>query len=224
MKIGVFVPTASRPYMVRCVALQLQNQSRKPDLICFHQNGSENKKSYEHFVKDIAGINYKWLHTPHDVSVDERYSFPLQYLVNNNCDYYFYCDDDDIYYQNHIEETIEVMEREQCDLIIRNRCDWVKFKYEPWQSVWDFKLNDSFTAHCDMGVSSSIAFNKKFAEQYLIDCEINTRNMREGKDFYQHTDNLIHKVTATNFKTYVYSKPSTCYVIHKGSTSSNSWV
>jgi hypothetical protein len=223
MKIGIFTPTASRPYMVRCAALQFMNQTLKPDIVCFHQNGRENTKSYEHFVKDI-NINYHWIHTPYDVSVDERYSIPLKYLVEQDCDYYFYCDDDDIYYNYHIEETINAIQSNNCDLIVRNKCDWVKFKYEPWQSIWDFKLNDNFTAHADIGVSSSLAFNKNFALEFIKDCEINTLNMREGKDFYQHTDNLIHKVTSSNFKTYVLSKTSMCYVIHKGSTTSNAWV
>ena len=209
--------------MVRSVALQFMNQTRKPDIVCFHQNGIENKKSYEHFVKDVD-INYKWIHTPYDVSVDERYSIPLQSLIDDGCDYFFYCDDDDIYYNNHIEESINVIEATKADLMIRNVCDWVKFKYEPWQSVWDFGKDTSFTAHADIGVSSSILFNREFAKEFVNDCAVNTKNMRDGKDFYQHTDNLIHKVTARKFKTHVYSKTSMCYVIHKGSTSSNAWV
>jgi len=223
MKIGIFTPTASRPYMVRCAALQFQNQTRIPDIVCFHQNGRENTKSYEHFVEDI-NINYKWIHTPYDVSVDERYSIPLKYLIDNDCDYYFYCDDDDIYYNNHIKESIDVIEKNKADLMIRNKCDWVKFKYEPWQSVWDFGKDTNFTAHCDIGVSSSMLFNKQFAKEFVKDCDINTKLMREGKEFHQHTDNLIHKVTGKKFKTFVYSKTSMCYVIHKGSTSSNAWV
>jgi len=223
MKIGIFTPTASRPYMVRCAALQFNNQTRKPDLVCFHQNGSKNEKSYEHFVRDV-GLNYEWIHTPYNVSVDERYSIPLQRLYDSGCDYYFYCDDDDIYYDRHIQDSLDIIESVNCDLLVRNKCDWVKFKFEPHQTVWDFSLNDNFTAHADIGVSSSIVFNRVFAEQFLRDCEENTRNMREGKDFLHHTDNIIHKVSSRNFRTHVSDRVSMCYVIHKGSSTSNSWV
>jgi hypothetical protein len=223
MKIGIITPTASRPYMVRHAALQFVNQTRKPDIVCFHHNGRENVKSYEHFVKDVQGLNYYWLHTPYDVSVDERYSIPLEFLIGQNCDYYFYCDDDDIYYNHHIQETIDVIQEQKCDLIIRNKCDWVKFKYEPWQSFWDFAVDQNFTAH-HIGVSSSMAFNKQFAVAWLKDLIKNTETLNAGKEFYQHADLLLHKETAVNYKTYVYDKTSMCYVIHKGSTQSSSWV
>ena len=222
MKIGIFTPTCSRPYMIRCAALQFANQTLKPNIVCFHQNGKNNQKNYEHFVKDIQ-LNYHWIHTPSEVSVDERYSIPLKYLIDQDCDYYFYCDDDDVYYNYHVQDTVRIMKDTGCDLIIRNVCDTMKFKYEQ-ESVWDYSIDEYFTSHADIGVSSSVAFNRQFAEKFYQDCLENSKKMREGKDYIYHADNIIHNVTARSFKTIVVNNKSMCYVIHKGSSTSNSWV
>lgn len=220
-KIGVFVATNSRPVSARLSALQFEAQTRKPHLVCFHQNGDESKQSYKGFVDDLK-LSYKldWIHTPRTLHQDEWFSFPLKHLLLHGCDYMFWGEDDDVYYSNHIESSIELMKQHNADMIIRNKCDCVKL----YDKKYDIAKDRNFVAHADIGVTCSIAFTSRFAEEFLKDCEENIKNKLEGKPWHQFTDQLINRVTATKFNRYVHSETSTCYVIHRGSFTSAGWL
>ena len=169
--IGIVTPTHARPYMARSAALQFNNQTKKPNIVCFHQNGT--KISYKKFVDDLI-LDYKlhWIHTPENIHQDEWYCIPIKYLLEQNCKYIFWCDDDDIYYSNHIEESIKLIEQFKSDILIRNMCDCLKF----YDNKFEFVTDTSFTAHADVGLSSSIVFTSKFALELIKDCELNIQN------------------------------------------------
>src|SRR3569833_2822642 len=84
-KVGAMVPTYRRPDLARSCVLQLLAQSRKPDVICVHQNGNE--ESYEWAVRDLdAGTTrIVWLHTPAQLPQHEWYAVPLENLLEKDC-------------------------------------------------------------------------------------------------------------------------------------------
>ena len=220
-KVGVFVATNCRPIMARLSALQFEAQTKKPDLVCMHQNGDNSKLSYKNFVEDLK-LSYKleWIHTPRTLHQDEWFSIPVRHLLMAGCDYMFWGEDDDIYYSHHIESSIELMKKHNADMIIRNVCDCVKV----YDKSYEVRKNSTFTAHADVGVTCSIGFTSEFAEEFLKDCDRNIKNKLEGNPWHQFTDQLINRVTATKFKRYIHSETSTCYVIHRGSFTSAAWL
>lgn len=220
-KVGVFVATNCRPVMARLSALQFEAQTKKPDMVCIHQNGENSKVSYKSFIEDLK-LSYKldWIHTPRTLHQDEWFSIPLRHLLMYGCDYMFWGEDDDVYYSNHIESSIELMKKHDADMIIRNKCDCVKI----YDNKYDIGKDRHFVAHADIGVTCSIGFSARFAEEFLKDCEQNIKNKLEGKPWQQFTDQVINRITSPKFKRYVHSETSTCYVIHKGSFTSAGWL
>ena len=221
MKIGIFTPTASRPYHIRATALQFNAQTRLPDLVCFHQNNINGRKSYEKFIRDLdLKYDYHWMLTDRPVSVEERYFLPAKYLLDNGCDYMFYCDDDDVYYSDHIEKSIDILESKKCDLLIRNHCDVMKFDGD----MYDYSEKCFFTSHANSGVSSSMVFSKRFAEHFIQDCIDNMHQRSIGGHFLHHCDEIINWVTANKFIKYVSEDTTMCYVVHRYSSTSSGWL
>ena len=221
MKVGVMVPTNTRPYMVRACALQLNNQTRVPDIVCFHQNGSNSTRSYHRIIQDLE-LQYQthWIHTPTALQQEQWYTVPLEALLSQDCDIIFWCDDDDIYYRNHIESTLVHLTTTNSDMVIRNVCDCVK------QSDRDFNIryDSSFTAHANVGISSSMAFTRAFAQEFIKDCTLNTANRIAKKEHMEYTDQVVHRITALKFKHTVINEKSMAYFVHKGSLTSSCWV
>lgn len=219
------IPTSGRPYMARCAALQLACQTRVPDIVCFHQNGHREQVSYERQVSDVR-LSRKWIHTPYRVDIEEWYSKPLSWLLDDSCDAILYCDDDDVYYSDHVERTLR--ELDDADLVIRNRCSVLKTVYAPNDSWCEFIEDTSFTAHADAGVSSSMAFSRRFAVQLLADLEKNLSDKRSDLPHHSFPDEVVHRVTASRPEfhvRYVSAQPSTmAYVVHAGSCTSNMWI
>ncbi len=220
-KIGVFVATSSRPTMVRSLVLQFNEQTKIPHVMCVHQNGENSKTSYKNFVEDLK-LKYKleWIHNPKKLHQDEWFIEPIKYLISQGCDYLFWAEDDDLYYSNHIESSLEMMKKNGADMIVRNVCDVVKL----WENKYDVKKDSNFTAHADIGVTCSIGFNSKFAQEFVNDCLKNIENKQNGKEWMHFTDQVINRITAPKFNRYVHNKTSTCYVCHAGSFTSNAWL
>lgn len=209
MKIGVFIPTSGRPDFVRHTLLQMCIQKKLPDIVCVHQNG--NPMSYEHIISDIQfPFQVKWIHTIESLNQHNWYSIPLKYLIENECEYYFWMDHDDIYLSNHIQNSID--ELKDYDFRVSNYSNMLAVdKYD-----YKYDLNVRFHVHAAKGMSSSMAFNKKFAVTALNDIENNIE--------YHYTDQIIASKTMKDFKCLNSDVLSTTYVVHRGSTTSKTWL
>ena len=97
------VPTYNRPDLARACVLQLVSQSRRPDLICIHQNG--NPQSYHWAVADIrTPTRLVWIHTPATIEQHQWYAVPLRHLLEQACTHFFWADHDDLYLYDHVAQ------------------------------------------------------------------------------------------------------------------------
>lgn len=207
--IGLFAPTHGRPDLIRSSLLQFTTQTVVPDLIAVHQNGDP--ENYRYIIEDVKWpFDIIWIYNSKRISQHKWYSVPLQKLIEANCDYYFWIDHDDIYKSNHIEVCINELKN----------YDFRVSKYSQQLTVdqqsYKFSKSFRFTAHAPGGQSSSMAFNKKFAECLLKDINEDHEN--------HYTDNVVAKVTMPKFNCFQSEICTTTYMCHKGSTTSRGWV
>jgi GT2 family glycosyltransferase len=210
-KIGIMIPTYNRPDLIRRSVLQFITQTRKPDVICVHQNG--NGDSYEWAIEDLRlWVNIIWITTPTQLRQNDWYAVPLTYLINDGCDIFFWVDHDDIYQINHVERCVNELKFYKSNSVISKKCNILyignsSYKYAPSTQV-------------DMGgtegMSSSLAFDIFFAIQ-LKDDLINDQDINIA-------DNVLAKVTMPKFKNFKSDVTTSTYVSHAGSYSSSNWV
>jgi len=208
-KVGVMIPTYKRPDLLRQAVLQWAVQTVKPDVLCIHQNGEGD--SYEWVIEDLKSlINIKFIHVPSQTKQHMWYALPLSHLLAEQCDVYLWADHDDIYYRNHVETKIAQLEGH--DLTVSEVCgvlflDHKEYKYaEP----------TTFHNHAPGGMSSSMAFNRKFAESLLMDLLSDTT--------HYYSDNVLAFVTMPKHNNHITKDQTTVYVSHKGSHSSHHWA
>jgi hypothetical protein len=80
--------------------------------------------------------------------------------------------------------------------------------------------NIRFKAHDPGGVSSSMVFNRKFAEELYKDLMVNCET---SEHFW--ADNVVSKVTMPKFSVYRNNtKMSVTYLCHSGAASSAAWI
>jgi len=209
-------PTYNRPDLARFVALQMQNQSVKPDILCIHQNGTS--ESYEWSVEDVsADFHIKWIHTPDRIEQEQWYGIPLGHLVESGCDYFFWSDHDDIYSRDYIERGLSSLVLGFYDCSVNTRSGVLFLKASQYAYNPDFR----FTAHCPGGVSSSLCFNRAFAEQLLIDFDDNLKS----SDRNPYADQVVGRVTMKKFRCLLNAEtPTTVYVAHARAFTSSHWV
>lgn len=209
-RVGAILPTFNRPDLVRACVLQLAAQSRPPDVICIHQNGSA--ASYEWAVHDLleAGPRLVWLHTPHAIPQHQWYAIPLRFLLDAGCTHFFWTDHDDIYLRGHVEAGLAELSgydfsvSPNCGLLYTKPGD---YRYEPVMN---------FTAHAPGGMSSTMCFNRKFAAQLLTDLE--------ADQSHHYTDNVVAHVTMPKFRCLVSDRKTAIYHSHEGSLTSRHWL
>jgi hypothetical protein len=209
MKVGVMIPTYRRPDLARRAVLQWIVQTRKPDLLCVHQNGNE--ESYEWAVEDLKPlINIKWIHSPNNTPQHYWYLIPLSYLLREGCDAFFWGDHDDIYFTNHVETSLNNLQGS--DITLNDTCGvlYVDDKDYRYQTPAPFK------AHAPGGMSSSMAFNKDFALRLQYDLMADTE--------YYYSDNVVAFKTMPGLEVKRASNVTTLYVCHKGTHSSSHWT
>lgn len=208
MKVGVMIPTYKRPDLARRAALQWIAQTRKPDVICFHQNGSD--ESYEWAVEDLKQfIPIKWLHISKTLTQNLWYLLPLAYLLQEGCDVYMWGDHDDVHLSDHVEKSI--FNLKGYDVTVSNNCAilYVKDTGYHYQPPKEFNINPTG------GMASSMAFNKAFAQQLKEDLM---------HDSTRPADNVVAYTTMPNFKKYVSNDATTIYVSHPGTVSTPTWA
>lgn len=209
MKVGVMIPTYKRPDLARRAALQWIAQTRKPDLLCFHQNGSE--ESYEWAVEDLKSfIPIKWVHVAKTLPQSLWYLVPLTHLIEQNCDVYLWGDHDDIYFSNHVETVI--LNLQTYDVTVSNTCGVLYVKDKGYK----YTQSQPFTVNPTGGMASSMAFNKPFARHLQHD-------LAQDKSA-RPADNVLAYTTMPKHKTHVSSNVTTVYVSHPGTVSTPTWA
>jgi hypothetical protein len=208
-KVGVMVPTFNRPDLARSCVLQFAAQSRAPDIICVHQNGVSD--SYQWAVADLkTASRIAWLHTPQQIPQHQWYSIPLRYLIEHGCTHFFWADHDDLYLREHVErglgdlKSFDFSTSPRCGLLFTRATD---YRYNP---------EVDFTSHAPGGMSSTMCFNRRFAQQLLADIEADQSN--------QYTDNIVAHVTMPKFRCHVSQRHTSIYHSHEGSVTSHHWL
>jgi hypothetical protein len=208
-KVGVFLPTYMRPDLLRACVLQWAAQSRCPDVIAIHQNGTA--ESYEWCISDLKElVPCEWIFTPDSIPQVEWYRRPLQRLIDLGCSHFFWADHDDIYLRHHVATRLDELDHH--DLAISDR-NSILFQSP---SAYKFQARVNFTSHPAGGMSSSMAFNRKFA-------------LALQEDFLDYpsmpyADQVVSKVTQSNFNNFISKQQTTIYVSHEGSMTSDIWL
>jgi len=207
-KVGVMIPTYKRPDLLRQAVLQWIVQTVKPDLLCIHQNGSA--ESYEWAIEDLKPlINIKFIHVSSQTKQHMWYALPLNHLLAERCDVFLWADHDDIYYRDHVEKKIAALDGH--DITLSDTCGVLFVK----PSDYHYKRPEKFTQHAPGGMSSSMAFNRKFAESLMMDLLNDTQ-------FY-YSDNVLAFTTMPKHSTNMTQDVTTVCVSHKGSHSLPHW-
>lgn len=203
------VPTFNRPDLLRSCVLQLAAQSRPPDVICIHQNG--NPQSYQWAVADLrTGCDLVWLHTPQQLPQHQWYAIPLRFLIERDCTHFFWADHDDLYLRDHIERGLAELQDYDFSVSHRSALLYTKsadFRYSP---------EVEFTVHAPGGMSSTMCFNRAFAQQLLADITSDTQ--------HHYTDNVVAHVTMPKFHCLRSSRCTAVYHAHEGSLTSQHWL
>ena len=208
-KVGVMIPTFQRPDFARMAVLQWIVQTRKPDIICVHQNGES--ESYEWVIEDLKPlVNIKWIHIPKNISQHLWYAVPLSFLIQEKCDVFLWADHDDIYYTDHVEKSLSGLS--DSDITLSDTCSVLYLTDKQYK----YQAPEKFRAHAPGGMSSSMAFNKDFATQLLAD-------LLQDVEYY-YSDNVVAHKTMPRNKVNITSNVTTTYVSHKGAHSSGHWA
>jgi hypothetical protein len=209
VKVGVMVPTFNRPDLLRSCVLQLTAQSRPPDIVCIHQNGHPD--SYQWCVADLCtAAELVWLHSPARLPQHQWYAVPLRHLIEQGCTHFFWADHDDLYLRDHVERGLEDLRH--ADFSVSRRCGLLVTK----ASDFGYAQEVEFTAHAPGGMSSTMCFNRAFAQQLLADISNDTQ--------HHYTDNVVAHVTMPKFRCHVSTRRTAVYHSHEGSVTSNGWL
>jgi hypothetical protein len=213
-KIGVMTPTFNRPDLARFVALQMNNQSVPPALLCIHQNGT--KESYQWAIDDVAArFELAWLHSPTPLPQYQWYIVPLLHLLEQGCTHFFWCDHDDIYARDHIETGMGLLAAGY-DHVVNAKSNMLLLHAKEYE----YKEGIHFSAHAPGGMSSSMCFNRAFAEQLMIDLQQN-----HDDNTNRHADQIVAGETMPKFRCQLNSAdPTTTYVCHTRALTSNAWI
>lgn len=203
------VPTFNRPDLLRSCVLQLAAQSRAPDVICVHQNG--HPQSYQWAIEDLRSASrLVWLHPPQKIDQHQWYAVPLRHLLGIGCTHFFWADHDDLYLRDHVARGLDDLKghdftvSRQCGLLFTRAADF-RYAHEV-----------AFTSHAPGGMSSTMCFNRRFAEQLLEDISADTT--------HQYTDNVLAHVTMPRFRCHLSDRRTCIYHSHEGSVTSHGWL
>jgi len=213
MKIGIMVPTANRPHLIRSLVLQLENQTMKPSVVCIFKNG--NADDYKWVISDLkVSFKIEWISVDVEVNGYDHYRIPLEYLLSKACTHFFWCDDDDIYFSHHIEESVRIL-NSGYDFNINKKCGLFKIYDRNYTYSSNFDIPHDPGGHC-----SSISFNADFARSLAKDLFENI-NLNYSSDMVlAHVTMLKHKCCITD----TIQPSTTAYVCHSGTISSSHWL
>lgn len=209
-KVGVMVPTFNRPDLARACVLQLLAQSRLPDIVCVHQNGHPDR--YDWAIADLrTASELVWMHSPVRLPQHQWYAIPLQLLIERGCTHFFWVDHDDLYLRDHVERGLEDLR--DFDFSVSRRCGLLFTK----PSEYRYAQEVEFTSHAPgPGMSSTMCFNRAFAQQLLADLSSDTQ--------HHYSDNVVAHVTMPKFRCHVSTRRTALYHAHEGSITSSGWL
>lgn len=207
--IGVMIPTFRRPDLLRACVLQWLVQSRRPDRICVHQNGSA--ESHEWCVDDLLSLGrIVWLHSPQRLPQHQWYAVPLRRLLAEGCSHFFWADHDDIYRRDHVAQCLA--ELAVVVFTISDSCGVLYVAHDDYRYVPLSK----FTVHAPGGMSASMAFNRPFAKTLADDLDADRQ--------HHYSDNVLACVTLPRHSRQVSQRRTTVNVSHRGSVRSAGWL
>jgi hypothetical protein len=214
-KVGVACPTFNRPDFARMLVLQMANQERVPDVVCIHQNGTP--ESYESIISDIAAdFEVFWIHTAKDLPREHWYSVPIRRLLEAGCSEIFWCDHDDLYFRNHISRGLKLLHENQVDFSVNKKAEVLILK-EPYE-LHTGKYFNAASTMLPGGMSSSMCFNRQFADEFVKDLETNLENLN-------FADHILTRITKKKFKCHHHEgQATTVYVCHPGTVTSRDWL
>jgi hypothetical protein len=208
-KVGVMIPTFNRPDLLRLAVLQLASQSRPPDVICVFQNG--NPQSYQWAVEDLhTASRLIWMHTAQQVRQHDWYAVPLRQLLELDCTHFFWADDDDLYLHDHVASGLADLEHH--DFSVSRHCGLLFTRGRNFR----YRHEVEFTSHAPGGMSSTMCFNRRFAQELLQDINADMTN--------QYTDSVLANVTMHKFRCHVSVRRTSIYHVHDGSATSQGWL
>ena len=94
----------------------------------------------------------------------------------------------------------------------RDRKTWLFTKTADWR----YAHQVAFDSHAPGGMSSTMCFNRRFAQALLQDIEQDTA--------HQYTDNVVAHVTMPRFRCKVSDVRTCIYHAHEGSITSRDWL
>jgi hypothetical protein len=174
-----------------------------------HQNG--NPVAYDWAVADLRiASQLVWIHTPEKIEQHQRYAIPLRFLLQRQCTHFFWADHDDLYLRDHV--ILSLQDLQEFDFSVSSRCGLLYIK------AVDFRYANEvdFTVHAPGGTSSIMCFNRRFAEQLLLDI-VQDRE-------HHYTDNVVAHVTMPKFRCRVSNRGACIYHAHEGSVTSHPWL
>jgi hypothetical protein len=208
-KVGVMIPTFNRPDLLRSSVLQLASQSRPPDVICVFQNG--NPQSYQWAVEDLrTASRLIWMHTRQRVRQHDWYAVPLRQLLDLECTHFFWADDDDLYLHDHVASGLADLKDH--DFSVSRRCGLLFTRARRF----GYQHEVEFTSHAPGGMSSTMCFNRAFAQELLQDISADNSG--------RYTDSVLATVTMPKFRCHLSSRRTSIYHAHDGSMTSQTWV
>lgn len=207
-QVGVLVPTAGRPDLLRACVLQLAAQSRPPDMVAVHQNGEGPR--YDWAVADLRlPFRLDWLHTPQRLRQHEWYAVPLAHLIACDCTHFFWADHDDLYLRDHVAAGLA--ELDGWDFSVSRRAGVLYTRPRDWRLDADLEFN----SHAPGGMSSTMCFNREFAQALVQDLRADTA--------HHYADNVVAHVTMPRFRCFLSERRTCIYHSHEGSVSSGHW-
>jgi hypothetical protein len=220
-KVGAYIATYNNPYFLRATVLQVMVQTRKPEVLVVHQNND--KESYLWAIEDLLplchelGIFLYYNYNPSCPLIQNYDGIPIQYLLDNECDYIFKLDHDDIYRSNHFSLMIGGLEQGH-DLVANRKAGIIFLK----KKGYEYNPQIDFAEFNPMDImASSMAFTRAFGTAYMS-------AVKDQGDTPCVVDNLMRDKVLPHFDGKVghfnSDNPSTIYLCYGGNISTSHWI
>jgi hypothetical protein len=221
-RLGVYITSHNNPLFLRFCVLQVLAQTVQPHLLVIHENNHET--SYLWAANDLLaqahaqGMKVIAIHNQRINRVQDWHLIAIQKLIEEQCDYYFKFDHDDIYFRNHIERLTEVLDLGYDFVINKTAGRLILTPGQPYR----YEPNIDFgKIHGPGGMSASLAFTRKFAMTNVID-------LQEANSSKVWEDDITARQTMPKYEgktVWITSDaPTTCYVSYGGNVSSAHWA
>lgn len=222
MKIGAYITANNNPSFLRHAFLQILAQTLKPHVVVIHQNNHTPEYSWviADLLKQAENLGIKVVQIYNEsvpVAID-WYIVPIQALIVEGCEYFVRFEQDDIYFDFHVEKAVAQL-KQGYDFVVTRKVGLLRL---PKKSPYSYdSLVDFGPIHAPGGMSGSIVFTRAFAVQNIADL-IASRHENTWED------QITTKKTMLKFEGRICiiedNHPSCCYVAHGANASVAHWV